>query len=107
MSNKTNMLLTYKGKPLVRCGNTLYYGDLNDPYVVMLQVVHAKTWNDIEMADKVLVQLMLTDPEARAKDRFLKKSEKDGLYNALDIGAIWLSRALAEQQGKTEQEGRG
>ena len=26
--------LTYKGRPLVRCGNDIYYGSMHDPYVV-------------------------------------------------------------------------
>ena len=26
--------LTYKGRPLVRCGNDIYYGNMKDPYIV-------------------------------------------------------------------------
>jgi hypothetical protein len=88
--------LTYKGKPLVRCGNTIYYGDMSDKYVVMFQIMETKKVKDMDVASKVIVQLMYTDPDIRAKDRIVKKSEKDGLYNALDIGCIWLQRALNE-----------
>ena len=60
----------------------------------MFQILSTKTVGDMTMADKVQVQLMSTDPELRMKERILKKSEKTGLYNAMDIGVIWLERAL-------------
>lgn len=94
---KTNGFLLYKGRPLVRSGNVLYYGNMTDKVVVMLQILSTKTVKDMVMADKVQVQLMSTDPELRMKDRILKKSEKTGLYSAMDIGTIWLERALEEQ----------
>ncbi len=86
--------LTYKGKPLVRSGNTIYYGDLAEKCVVMLQILSTKTVNGQEIADRVSVQLLSTDEELRMKDRILKKSEKSGLYSALDVGAVWLERSL-------------
>lgn len=87
--------LTYKGKPLVRSGNTIYYGNMSDKYVIMLQIMDSENRDGLEISGKVLVQLMYTDPDIRTKDRIVKKSEKTGLYNAMDIGAIWLERALA------------
>lgn len=93
-SNQTNGFFTFKDKPLVRCKNTIYYGDMNDPYVIMLQIMGTKEENGIKMADKVSVQLLSTDPNASPRERILKKSEKKGLYNAMDIGSIWLKRAL-------------
>lgn len=96
MAEKKETLLMYKGRPLVRSGNTLYYGDMAEKCVIVLQVLTTKTVGDMSVADKVQVQLLLTDPEVRMKDRILKKSEKNGLYNAMDIGSIWLERALSE-----------
>ena len=92
--NKDQEFLTYKGRPLVRSGKTLYYGSMSDESVVMLQILSTKTVGDMTMADKVQVQLLSTDPELRMKERILKKSEKTGLYNAMDIGSVWLERAL-------------
>ena len=86
----------YKGKPLVRSGNTLYYGHMADKCVVMMQILSTREVHGMTMADRIQVQLLSTDPELRMRDRILKKSEKTGLYNAMDIGSIWLSRALAE-----------
>lgn len=86
--------LEYKGKPLVRNENTIYYGDMADPYVVMLQIQSVKNENSAEVPDNVLVQLMATDPTVAPKDIVKKHAEKKGLYEALDIASIWLKRAL-------------
>lgn len=94
MASEKNQFLTFKDKPLVRCKNTIYYGDMNDPYVIMLQIMGKKEENGIDMAEKVMVQLLSTDPDASPRERIIKKSEKKGLYNAMDIGSIWLKRAL-------------
>lgn len=96
MFESKSKFLMYKGMPLVRSGNTIYYGNMSDKYVIMLQIVSTKKSGDLELADKVVIQLMYTDPEIKTRDRVIKKSEKKGLYNAMDIGEIWLKRALAE-----------
>ena len=87
-------LLTYKGRPLVRKDNLIYYGSMADKYIVMLQVLETKKEHDMDLATRVLVQLQLTDPNLKARYRVVKKSEKDGFYTALDVGCVWLERAL-------------
>ena len=96
MADSTPFLM-YKGRPLVRSGNTLYYGSMAEKYVIVMQILSTKEENGLQMAEKIQIQLMLTDPEVRMKDRIIKKSEKIGLYNAMDIGSIWLERALNEK----------
>ena len=91
-----NAFLMYKGKPLVRQGNTLYYGMMNEPFVVMLQILSMKEQNGVQVAYKVSIQLISTDETMRPKDRIAKRSEKNGLFDALDIGAIWLERAIRD-----------
>ncbi|MBR2957923.1 MAG: hypothetical protein IKC20_06700, partial [Clostridia bacterium] len=76
------------------CGNTIYYGNMNDSHVVLIQILSSKKVNDLDVADRVTVQLLSTDPDARPKDRIIKKSEKKGIYQAMDIGSIWLDLAL-------------
>ena len=88
-------LLVYKGRPLMRKDNLIYYGSMADSHIVMLQILETKRVGDAEIASRVSVQLQLTDPSARSRDRVVKKSEKPGLYSALDFGAVWLERALA------------
>lgn len=87
--------LIYKGHPLMRKDNLVYYGSMADEYIVMLQILETKKVNDVEIASRVSVQLQLTDPAAKSRDRVVKKSEKDGFYTALDVGCVWLERALA------------
>ena len=86
--------LEYKGKPLVRNGNVIYYGDMNDPYVVCLTIKNSSELKDITLAGDVTIQLLSTDENASPKDRIIKKSEKNGLFTALDLGATWLERQL-------------
>lgn len=88
-------VLTYKGHPLMRKDNLIYYGSMADSHIVMLQVLETKKVNDMDIATRVSVQLQLTDPAAKSRDRVVKKSEKPGLYIALDLGSVWLERALA------------
>ena len=90
-----NELLTYKGRPLMRKDNMIYYGSMADSHIVMLQILETKKVGDTDVATRVSVQLQLTDPSARSRDRVVKKSEKDGFYTALDLGCVWLERALA------------
>ena len=90
-----NAILMYKGRPLMRKDNLIYYGSMADSHIVMLQVLESKKVNDLDVATRVSVQLQLTDPSVRSRDRIVKKSEKDGLYTALDVGCVWLERALA------------
>lgn len=87
--------LTYKGRPLRRKDNLIYYGSMGEKYIIMLQVLDTKKVNDLEVATKVSLQLQLTDPDLKSRDRVVKKSEKGDLYTAMDLASVWLDRALA------------
>lgn len=90
-------VLMYKGHPLMRKENLVYYGSMADKYIVMLQILETSNISDLNVATKVSVQLQLTDPALKSRDRVVKKSEKDGFYTALDLGSVWLERALASK----------
>ena len=90
-----NIPLTYKGHPLRCKGNLIYYGTMAEKYIIMLQVLSTKQQGDLPVADKVSVQLQLTDPDLKSRDRVVKKSEKDSLYAAMDVASVWLERALS------------
>ncbi len=96
MADKQTPYLQYKGRPLVRQGNMLYYGSMADSCVVMIQILTTKKTGDLTVAEKVQVQLISTDPDAPLQERILKKSEKVGLFNALEIGRVWLERMAEE-----------
>ena len=94
MADKSDGLM-YKNHPLRRVGNMIYYGSMADPYIIFMQVKETRKENDLELATKVSVELQRTAPELKSRDRVVKRSEKDSLYAAMDISAIWLERALA------------
>ncbi len=87
--------LTFKGRPLMRKDNLIYYGSMSDSHIVMLQIIDYKKVGDSDMANRVSIQLQLTDPNIKGRAQIVKKAEKVGLYTALDLGAVWLERALA------------
>ena len=94
MANE-NLPLSYKGHPLRRKDKVIYYGTMAEKYIIMLQIQSSKNVEGLSVADKVSVQLQLTDPDLKSRDRVVKKSEKDSLYAAMAVAAVWLDRALA------------
>ena len=98
MYEQDGQFFQYKGKPLVRSGNVIYYGSMMDDYVVMLQIKSTKEEAGRKLPDQSVVQLMRTDKNVKPQDVVVKKADKSGLYNALDVADIWLRRSLSEQQ---------
>ena len=96
--NKKPEGLVYKNHPLRRVDNFIYYGSMADKYIVLLQILDTAKEQDMNVAKRVSVQLQLTDPDLKSRDRVVKKSEKDSLYAAMDIGSIWLQRALKDDK---------
>ncbi|MBQ5995355.1 MAG: hypothetical protein IJL63_05825 [Clostridia bacterium] len=94
MAEKKQDFLTYKGRPLVRKDNTIYYGNMTDDFVIMMQINSSKEFGDLDLSSKVSIQLINTDPDVSIKEKIVKSSEKKGLYAAMDIADIWLTRAL-------------
>ena len=85
--------LTYKGRPLIRKDAIIYYGSMTDKYIIMLQVLSAEQKDGYSLSGHVSVQLQYTD--ISSKDRVVKSAERDGLYDAMELGSIWLERALS------------
>ena len=96
MAGKTTAL-EYKGHPLRRKGNLIYFGSMADKYIIMLQIMESKKVKDLDVATRVAVQLQLTAPDVKSRDRVVKKTEKDSLYAAMDVASVWLDRALAQR----------
>ena len=93
--NKKTEGLIYKNHPLLRIDNIIYYGSMADKYIVLLQILDTKKEKDMDVATRVSVQLQLTDPDLKSRDRVVKKSEKDSLYAAMDVASVWLDLALS------------
>jgi hypothetical protein len=102
---ENNTPLEYKGRPLRRKDNLIYYGSMDQKYIIMMQIMDYKVIKtsadadekaqDLKVATKVSVQLQLTDPDIKSRDRVVKKTEKGSLYNAMDVAYVWLERALS------------
>ena len=88
MADKKEFPLTYKGHPLRRKDNLIYYGSMADKYIIAIQILSSQKEGDLDVANKISVQLQLTDPDLKSRDRVVKKSEKANLYDAMDVGAI-------------------
>lgn len=83
---------TYKGYPLVRKGKELYYGNMSDEYVCMISILSTHKVKDTEVADKVKIFLSLTDAGDDANQMIARSSDRQNMYEALDIAYTWLSK---------------
>lgn len=85
--------MIYKGRPVVRDGNKLYFGEPYNRYMVVFTVLQ----NVNDVPTRILVQLQNTDPAlAMSSEKILKEVERKNLFDAFEIGSIWLEKALAE-----------
>ena len=89
--------LIYKGHPLRRIDNLIYYGTMAEKYIIMMQILDSADMKDLPVAKRVSVQLQQTGANVRNKDRIVKKTEKNSLWSAMDIASIWLDRALGSR----------
>lgn len=86
--------LAYRGHPLRRVDNLIYYGSMADKYIIMMQVLDTEPLKDISLAKRVSIQLQLTDASLRSRDRVVRSTEKSSLSEAMEFASIWLERAL-------------
>lgn len=89
-----NKFVTYKNKPFVRCGDTIYYGSMSEPFVIKMEIKSKKILYGQEIADQVVIELLSTDENLSARKRIMKKAEREGLYLALDLAEAWLEKAV-------------
>ncbi len=92
MAEETKFI-TYKGFPLVRNGNTIYYGNMSDEMVANLNIQSSHEDNGLQIADRIMVVLMRTAKDIDPQDMVVKTSSRESLFDALDIANVWLSRA--------------
>ena len=87
--------LVYRGHPLRRVDNLIYYGSMADKYIIMMQVLDTEDVKDLKLAKRVSIQLQLTDATLRSRDRVVRSTEKASLAEAMEFASIWLERALS------------
>lgn len=89
MSKEITEYTTFCGKPLVKNGNIICYGNPSKKAVLILTVLTTKDFHGKEIPDMIFVQVQDTK-----NGEILKQSEKFGLYEALDLGKVWLEKEL-------------
>ena len=87
--------LMYCGHPLRRAGDLIYYGSMADKYIVMMQVHESEALKDLSLAKRVSIQLQLTSPNLKSRDRVVRSTEKGSMAEAMEFATIWLDRALS------------
>lgn len=90
-ANAEEKYLTYNGKPLLRCGNKIYYGNPEDKYVVTFTLEDCEKLADLEISKRVVIELKTNEGK---RSQLIRQAERDGLYKALDLGIFWLEQAL-------------
>jgi len=80
---------TYCGKPLVKNGNIICYGNPARKAILVLTILTYKDFRGKEIPDMIFVQVQDTKT-----GEILKQSEKYGLYQELDFGKVWLEKEL-------------
>lgn len=87
--------LSYKGHPLRRKDNLIYYGTMAEKYIIMLQILDTKKVDDLDVATKDGRSAPVDRSRPEEPGRVVKKTEKDSLYTAMDVATVWLDRALS------------
>lgn len=94
---KKKKALQYADKPMNRVGDRIYYGNLEDKYILALDILESEEVNGVKTATKVKILLMDNTGELGKGDVY-RKAERTNLYKALEIGSWWLDDALASAQ---------
>ena len=56
MADEKTTFFTYKGLPLVRKGNQLYFGNMYDEYVVWIEIQGTEKVGDLDVANKLMIR---------------------------------------------------
>ena len=86
--------LIYREKPLLRDGNVLYFGDFNENFIVRFTILESEKVNDLDMAKKVVIELLEKNGDSVDSAKLTKKAERTSMWAALDIGIYWLEDML-------------
>ena len=89
--------LMFQGKPLVREGNQICYGDMQkDEYLLYLMIIANKKMKvgdtEVEVPAKVIGQIIKSDPTVSPFERMVKQFDRNNLYDAFTTGLIQLDR---------------
>ncbi len=95
ISTVNGKYLMYKGLPLVREDNIICYGSMDDEYILRMIIMSTKEAGNVQVPDKILIQVVKTDKSIPDHEKVVKQDMKSGFYDAFEIGLIWLDRYLS------------
>ena len=84
--------LMYRGKPLVREGDTICYGDMNEKCILILEIISYKEVEGQKLPDKIMIQVI----DSKDPNKIIRQGSYSGLHDAFTMGEIWLSQALQQ-----------
>ena len=84
--------LEYRGKPLVREGDTICYGDMNEKCILILEIISYKDVEGQKLPDKIMIQVI----DSKDPNKIIRQGSYSGLHDAFTMGEIWLDQALQQ-----------
>ena len=91
--SETSQNFTYKDRPLVRCGDEMYYGSMEEKFIIYMKITSYLTLGDISIPSRIEIQLQYTDPDIKGSNKIVRSSDKDSLSKAFELADAWLSRS--------------
>ena len=82
-----NEFLEYKGKPLVRQGNEIIYGNMSDKHYIFMMIMTEKETENGKVPDKIMVQLFETATKSLTNQKIVS-----GFKEAFEFADAWLER---------------
>ena len=76
----------------MRCGNRIYYGNMTDKYIILLEIMSTRKAGEYDIPSSVHIELRFTDPEIQGKNKIVKTADRETLSDALELAAVWLSK---------------
>ncbi|MBQ7318782.1 MAG: hypothetical protein IJW97_01190 [Clostridia bacterium] len=84
--------LEFQNKPLVREGDTICYGDMNEKCILIMEILSYKDVDGKKLPDKIMIQII----DSKNPNRIIRQGSYNGLHDAFGMGLIWLDQALQQ-----------
>lgn len=82
-----NEFLEYKGRPLVRQGEELFYGDMSEKFYIYMMIMSEKESANGTVPDKIMVQLCDSKTKLPSNQKVVV-----GFKEAFEFADAWLER---------------
>ena len=83
----SNEFVEYKGRPLVRQGDDIYYGDMSDKYYIYMMIMNETETENGTLPTQIMVQLLDSNTKSPKEQKILS-----GFKDAFDFADAWLER---------------